>query len=395
MDFTAILHNASEAGIEDISNTSHDGRANWAYLSKKTVNPLKNYLMEYPPFKNFEGKVLARGRGAELVQAESTAQYLTDRAIRFGAERVSESFHRVLAMEVISFAQVFVVKNLSTELEFLCSDENISIEPIASLFPTPEREQAYELAQIYSGSRHEPTAVVSRIKSKPVFSDLYKMPDSPVQYPRIMHLNFPDIEPTLDAINIAVGADIITDASYCVVEECGWPTVANDALSHNKKIETVLCLNNQNSNKIPEITRLIKEHKQGEAIHHAMMKLRQAQSSQYSADCILNLGICLEILLMHGDTTGNSEIIHKLSVRAAWLFGDNSAEREEIYEIVRFAYSHRSQVAHKGFLKYPQNVQDEITFAEKIEKVRSLCVRLILHVMKNGWPNWRNITLQL
>lgn len=100
-----------------------------------------------------------------------------------------------------------------------------------------------------------------------------------------------------------------------------------------------------NIDAVRENLRLLEDFNVPAALHVAIDRLGKARGLSSNVDKALDLGMALEIALMHenGNSGGGSgEITYKLSSRAAWLLGKNPEERTQVFEKAKKIYGHRS-----------------------------------------------------
>jgi len=120
-------------------------------------------------------------------------------------------------------------------------------------------------------------------------------------------------------------------------------------------------------------------------------RLNRSRRMWRDEDRAIDVGVALEALLMHGDSTSNQEINFKLGIRAAWLLGKTIDERVEIAKQVRDLYQLRSDAAHQGKLERAKDIlAREITLSDGADLVG----RLLLAILeRGGWPDWRVLVL--
>lgn len=89
---------------------------------------------------------------------------------------------------------------------------------------------------------------------------------------------------------------------------------------------------------------------------------------------------------MHGDTSGNTEITHKIGSRAAWLLGQNAEERATIFGEIKALYHARSKAVHEGTL--PKKSKVDLNEADRL-------VTQILNAIaaRGRFPSWSNLTM--
>lgn len=390
MSLENLLAQAAAAGAVEIARAPRDGRVGWAYLSTATTTPLAQWLDRYAPFQAVSNTFLTRGRAAEVVLSSSAAIYLTDRAITFGPAAVAASFHKVMAGSAATHASVVVVKGVSANAIIEVA-AGVTVEPIDGLLDVPERAHAFAVASQFCRDGGVPTAIVSRVHAAPTY---LPRPAGPNPFPPHDPLPFPPLQAALDAISLVAGAAVVTDVSYEVVEEVGWPTMITSGIGGSHQLQIGIQLTPEQSRPMRELALLLTGHSRGDALTRALQKLRDAQRRTNDAERALDLGACLEILLMHGESAENTEIGYKLRLRAAWLIGNSVAERQRIHDLVKWAYNARSKVAHTGVLPPPKTLPETQERQRQLSEIEQLCRTLIAKVVKEGWPNWIGIVLQ-
>jgi hypothetical protein len=89
---------------------------------------------------------------------------------------------------------------------------------------------------------------------------------------------------------------------------------------------------------------------------------------------------------MHGETSSNTEIAHKIGGRAAWLLGRDSAERTNIFAEIKLLYQARSQAVHSGVLSAKSKVN--------LETGDKLVARTLIAILLRGhFPNWPSLVM--
>lgn len=121
----------------------------------------------------------------------------------------------------------------------------------------------------------------------------------------------------------------------------------------------------------------------------ATMRLRQALSRHDPSDRAVELSIALETLM--GDN-GNSEMTHKVCVRAVRLLGGPSDVRKRNFTVLKKTYDIRSKRVHQG-KRAPDviGVRDEkLTTDQFMSVAADLCAELIrLVISRGGAPDWQ------
>lgn len=142
-----------------------------------------------------------------------------------------------------------------------------------------------------------------------------------------------------------------------------------------------------NIDAVRENLRLLEDFNVPAALHVAIDRLGKARGLSSNVDKALDLGMALEIALMHenGNSGGGSgEITYKLSSRAAWLLGKNPEERTQVFEKAKKIYGHRSAAAHSGRLK---NESDFLSL-----DAHAFTTRILREILQRGsFPVWHHL----
>jgi hypothetical protein len=124
-----------------------------------------------------------------------------------------------------------------------------------------------------------------------------------------------------------------------------------------------------------------------EMLHIPLDRLdRAVREIRDLADASIDLGIALEALLLH--KTDRGELKFRLSLRGAWLGGNDPTERADIQSVLGAVYDLRSDAVHTGRVD-----QTEKNLAT-IERGVPLCQRLIRRVIEEGGEvDWKALVL--
>lgn len=126
-----------------------------------------------------------------------------------------------------------------------------------------------------------------------------------------------------------------------------------------------------------------------ERISRSVARLGQSKSRADHNDKALDLGIALEMVLLHAEHNKNElpgQLHNHFRLRGAWLIGESFDERSDLFGKLGKIYTQRSQVAHNGVLSKSdgENILDHISIAEKI----------LSKLIVNGPPSdWNRLVL--
>lgn len=123
-----------------------------------------------------------------------------------------------------------------------------------------------------------------------------------------------------------------------------------------------------------------------ESLVRAIDRLGRARMARSPVDQALELGIAAEIALMHGDSSSNTEITHKIGSRAAWLLGEDAEARATIFGEIKALYHARSKAVHEGTL--PKKSKVDLGAADR------LVAQILNGIAARGrFPDWSNLTM--
>ena len=119
----------------------------------------------------------------------------------------------------------------------------------------------------------------------------------------------------------------------------------------------------------------------------ALDRLNQALRRQNIVDKAIDLGIALEVMLLHGiGEKDRGELSYRSSIRGATFLGGGKPERLKTLKLLKDAYGLRSKAVHSGVLKKekkgppPERVLEDAT---------STCARIARKLIDRGsFPDW-------
>lgn len=122
------------------------------------------------------------------------------------------------------------------------------------------------------------------------------------------------------------------------------------------------------------------------ALERAIDRLGRSRVALSDVDRALELGMAIEIALMHGKGSSNTEITQKIGTRAAWLVGEDVADRLNVFEGVKKLYDARSTAVHTGALSN----RAALDLTESDALVSRILLALAMHAR---FPDWSRLTL--
>lgn len=117
----------------------------------------------------------------------------------------------------------------------------------------------------------------------------------------------------------------------------------------------------------------------------ALDRLIQAIRRQNTVDKAIDLGIALEVLLLHG-INDRGELRFRTSIRGATFLEGTKSERLESFKLLRAAYDLRSEAVHSGVLKTEKKgPPPEQVLEEAIDTCAAIARKLI---DRGSFPDW-------
>lgn len=125
--------------------------------------------------------------------------------------------------------------------------------------------------------------------------------------------------------------------------------------------------------------RKIEEFNKPSAMYLAIERLGRARGGFDAVNKIIDLGMALEIALMHDDQNAKEEITAKTGLRAGWLLGTTPEERLAIKRSASKLYGARSKAVHTGKV----DAKLDLTTADQ------LVVSVLKKILDRGaFPEW-------
>jgi Apea-like HEPN len=124
------------------------------------------------------------------------------------------------------------------------------------------------------------------------------------------------------------------------------------------------------------------------AIRGATERLSRSRSHVSEADRAIDLGIAIEMTLLHELQDDRGELKYRTALRGSWLLGKTGPERRSIFNAVRAAYDARSVAVHSGKLTKSQLI-------ENLPVADDICESALRKIVDLGGfpPNWEALVL--
>lgn len=115
----------------------------------------------------------------------------------------------------------------------------------------------------------------------------------------------------------------------------------------------------------------------------AVDRLRKSRLHEQPVDRAIDLGIALEILLLH-DVEHQHELSHRASMHGARFLETDLVKRKEVFRELRAAYDARSSAVHEGKI----NLKKVASLAPADQLVRRVAVKMI---ESRSFPKWDDV----
>ncbi|WP_162913123.1 HEPN domain-containing protein [Rhodospirillaceae bacterium SYSU D60014] len=123
------------------------------------------------------------------------------------------------------------------------------------------------------------------------------------------------------------------------------------------------------------------------ALRVALDRLNQALRERDIVDSAIDVGIALEVILLHGfGANDRGELRFRASIRGAAFLGGDKAERLKTFNVLKDAYDLRSRAVHSGRLEKGKRAMEP---KQKLEEANSICASIARKVIERGsFPDW-------
>lgn len=119
----------------------------------------------------------------------------------------------------------------------------------------------------------------------------------------------------------------------------------------------------------------------------ALDRLSQALRRNNLTDKAIDLGIALEVMLLHGiGTNDRGELRFRSSIRGTTFLGGTRTERLKTLKILKDSYDLRSKAVHSGTLDVRDNGPE---LQKKLDDAANVCASIARKLIDRGsFPNW-------
>lgn len=398
MDNDRLVHLLEQAARLVGPPSQTNGAASWSTINPRLISPFEEGLATHPDLQELWGKVAVVPGGSETLSPSSAAIYLVDKA-KSGlppADIVNSLLAITRTNEVI-VTNVRVVGDVTVS-EIIDLGRGARLLPEACLPATDQRLFAFGMGR-QDGSL--PNGTVDRVAlaiDAVIQPFVSRPPPLPSGHPALVDVDTATTKMIEESFKAAENALILVadaapifGAGYSFISAPGWPSSAGSGawgswpVSRPPTSVSISSVDDLRAN----FERLRDLHP---TIALAIRRLHRLRTRNDEVEKAIDLGGCLEMLLMYGDESENTEITNKIAHRGAWLLGKNVDERKAVLSTIKAIYALRSKAVHKGRMPDLKNMDALNKRAATFRDSEALIVRLIQR-LAGGWPNWADLTL--
>lgn len=387
------LEDALDIGGPFLKAADQAGRKRWeSAFPYHCANPVSAALQAHPTIAAIDGKILRHTGGATPIDLSQTARLFVERAYDASPEAVIDSLLDLCDGAVVPLLIIRGVAGFECETP-LSFSEDTRLVPPSSLPSTKFRHWIFDPHDPARPANEEKpaSAFIYTAETRLELLDGFPKGPPPAAFGQLMnaaHRAFHQAGEVL-ALTGRHAPRLLAMTEF--VDAPGWPILTGAGVRRtwaNPVLPTAV-LDAADQAAITEASQRLAAGLPDSA-RVAFQKLKDARSRLYPLDRALDLGVCLEVLLTHGEGQA-AEINHRLRIRAAWLLGADAADRAAIHHLVGVAYQLRSDIAHTGRIR-PKSTGNQ-PLSTTLDQIEALCDRLLRHVIEHGWPDWTTLVL--
>lgn len=395
---SSLLERAASQSIPDARAAIAQGKAVWSVIPTAITAPLAAALREDSKLGHFVGRPLALVTSSTgMGDLQQIAAVLIARVhMGFAPSAIQESLYEIAQRRTCKMVRV-------QRLDGVEVAQPIQLTPACSLVPPLQLPRSlihrHSFTNESSGAWQPNCAALVYRDPAFKFVTINEGEDESEPLHRKMRHSLEQVEgafsEAIKLLIIAGGAAPRRSWVYEYVEDPGWPaetpsgTASTGPFVHNVKIDLAVADD-------CAVLRTATNWSGANHIRLAIERLAIARSRFSSAEKVIELGTCLEILLMHEVAADQkAEISFKMRLRAAWLLGESAERRREVYKLVQRLYDLRSKAVHNGTITGSKK-RGELSshdISSVLAQTDSLCVDLIRHILFKGTPDWNSVVL--
>lgn len=386
-----LLRATKERAKADIASKQPDGRARWAHIDASTVQAFGEALATSVPINLLNEKIYVLPNESGTLNLRTAAVYLVDRAIDFDASEIIDDLIRISETKIVKVLYVRAIAGITVS-EVVDLGGGFSIVPPAALPPADNVKDVFSGDPYHPVWGYGPAPTAAAIFAQTIQLPLFE-PGSRTDLPMWNdHADFEQgMRNALRAATLATRGLPVFRQGFTIVDSLGWPGMLSNGVGEARAGARF------HGDQCADPALLVQASKRLSTakpqLNLAVEKLESSRRRMDWVEAAVDLGTCLEILLMHG-SDDNNEISYKLATRAAWLLGGTAEDRIRVFDLTRELYNSRSKAVHTGTIIAGKRAKTGENPATKFAEYDSLCVALINRLADlSAWPNWRNLVL--
>jgi hypothetical protein len=386
----AILERGSKAGITDPA-TFHFG-VRPVCADKSIQHELMEFLSSAPDLACFDGKMFNFGcSGSIRVSHTVLAMHLLHRTSICGPDQTTSELSRFLQLDHTPGHAILGIRGIETTKETALTDD-IRLVPYESVPESLSKGMADQLStsmeRVTAESLHPKAALVMKVCISPKTHDAIEQRPCPDWMNTLHHL----------CLCLTLVGRSTPIASCCWVDIEEWVPCRDflslgisGALLDIERLSLYKMTDSDCSDASAFANQFLQLNPSDQkVVSTSLDRLNRSKKAPSSIDKAIDLGIAMEILLLH-DRPKNDSIAFPFRLRGAWLLAKTAKERVEIERTLNKIYDCRCQAVHTGKCEARSR---EMTLPSLLQRGQDLCTeaaRIILR--KGGWPDWDKMVL--
>ncbi len=394
---TDVLQRALEAGITTEPTPSHLG-SRPACRDESIQRQLTQFLSGTGDLTCFDRTMFSFGFwGAVRISREVLAMHLLHRASKVGPNQTAAELQRFLDLDHTPAYAVLAVRGIETTQETDITDD-IRLIPYDAVPQSLSKdmadsiaaasEQAPFMAPQRGESLRPKAALVKQIRISPKTCDATDDRVSPDEMSMLRQV--------CSVLTLVGRSTPMAFCSWVDIEEwvpcrdllscgVGGTLVATESLPLHKMTDDD-CSDASMLSK--QFLRL--EHRDQETLLTSLDRLNRSKRRFNAIDKAIDLGIAMEILLLH-DRSKHDQIAFPFRLRGAWLLAKSAKERIKIERTLNSIYDCRCQAVHSGKCEAPTR---EESLPRLFERGQDLCAEVARCILRRGvFPDWHKLVL--
>jgi hypothetical protein len=396
---TARLREAARVAKSQLTTLPAFPHSPLLKIPRDTAGSFGRDLLEVPAIRSLNEVSFTIGTVKFEIDLLRDAAFLIHRATQIDAQEVIEDLFRIAASRTITLKRVWCIDGVAT-------DQEIDLGTGMSVVPPSSLPNEFWLnavfspkANLHDGKLDPPTSAIVFTQEQDFMSQTVSHPKTAVPLHTTRKKKIIEsvrrhpselAESALSAVTLASGAAPQLREQLLLIASPGWPGLRVQGYSLTDYVLGYSPLVHSIDGHIATIS-YQKLKKGNDAVGLAIKQLASSRRRSRPTEKAIDIGTCLEILLMQG-ADDNTEITFKLASRAAWLIGQDAETRLIIFKRAQELYKLRSQAVHSGKFKRARGgIEEEV--AKELKLYDELCVRIIFKMLSCGVPNWVELVL--